>query len=205
MGYHLVGHLVSGRVPQPVGNALPYIVPYQAFRTADGEITVAVNNDRMWQDFCAAIERPELGQDRRFATNGDRVRRRAILAPLLEAEFLTRPAEEWLARLQAHNIPAGPINTVDRVARHPQTQARQLLVEVEHPAGRVPLPTAPWRVGLPDARRPLPAPAPPPLLGQHSEEVLCELLGLAPAEVARLARDGVVGWRRRSCAEATPP
>jgi crotonobetainyl-CoA:carnitine CoA-transferase CaiB-like acyl-CoA transferase len=192
MGYHLVSHLLSGQVPRPAGNALPYIVPYQSFRTATVEITVGVNNDRLWRAFCAAIERPDLADDPRFATNGDRVRHRDALLPELERLFLTRPGEAWLARLDAYGVPAGPINTVDRVAGHPQVRARGLLVEVEHPVGRVPTPTAPWRTGPPGERSAPQVPAPAPLLGQHTEEVLSGLLGFTPEEVDELERHGIV-------------
>ncbi|MBI3970250.1 MAG: CoA transferase [Chloroflexi bacterium] len=199
MGYHLVSHLLSGTVPGPSGNALPYIVPYQAFQTATIDITVAVNNDRLWKAFCAAIERPDLESDPRFATNGDRVRHRAILIPLLEEVFRTRPGDEWLARLSRCGVPAGPINTMDRVAAHPQVQARGLLVEVPHPVGPVTVPTMPWRAGLPDERGETALPAPPPLLGQHTDDVLRGLLGYAAHEVADLERRGAVqrGQERR--------
>lgn len=192
MGYHLVSCLLSGRVPQPAGNALPYIVPYQAFRTATFEVTVAVNNDRLWRAFCAAIERPDLMADPRFATNGDRVRQRDVLVPLLEAVFRARDGEAWLERLQQHGVPAGPINDIARVAAHPQVQARGLLVEVDHPAGRIPSPTAPWRTGLPAERLDEPPPAPPPLLGQHTVAVLTRLLGYTPQRIADLTARGVI-------------
>ena len=192
MGYHLVGHLLSGRVPGPAGNALPYIVPYQSFRTTTFEIVVAVNNDRLWRAFCAAIERPDLLEDERFRTNGDRVRRRDELVPVLEELLLTRSGEEWLERLRASGVPAGPINTMDRVAAHPQVVARGLLERVGHPVGEVPVPTLPWRVGVPAERR-LPEPLePPPLLGQHTEEVLGELLGMSGGEIDGLRTRGVI-------------
>lgn len=197
MGYHLVRYLLTGTVPERVGNAFPYIVPYQAFRTATIDVTVAVNNDRLWRAFCAAIERPDLAQDSRFANNADRVRNRGALIPGLEALFITRSGEEWLARLAAHGIPAGPINTIDRVAAHPQVEARRLLVQVDHPVGPIPVPTAPWKFGLPAERPEAPLPRPPPLLGQHTEEVLCRLLGYSAAEVARLEQKGVV--QRAAC------
>jgi crotonobetainyl-CoA:carnitine CoA-transferase CaiB-like acyl-CoA transferase len=203
MGYHIVGYLLSGRVPQPAGNAFPYIVPYQSFRTRTIEIIVAVNNDRLWRAFCASIDRPDLAQDPRFATNGDRVRHRDALIPELEAIFLTRTGDEWLECLARHGIPAGPINTVDRVAAHPQVEHRRLLVEVDHPAGRIPTPTAPWRYGPPGERLDPPLPAPPPLLGQHTAAVLARLLGLTPDEIAALEAQGVVRCART--APAHPP
>jgi crotonobetainyl-CoA:carnitine CoA-transferase CaiB-like acyl-CoA transferase len=192
MGYHLVSCLLSGRVPAPVGNSLPYIVPYQAFRTATIEIMVAANNDRQWRTLCAAIERPDLAADPRYATNGDRVRNRDLLVPELEALFLTRPGEEWLARLANAGIVAGPINTVDRVAAHPQVRHRGLLRDVDHPVGRVPTPTAPWKFGTPAERGEPPLPAPSPLLGQHTEDVLCRLLGFTHEQVEALEARGVL-------------
>ncbi len=192
MAYHLLGYLLSGRVPRPAGNAFPYIVPYQAFRTATIEITVAVNNERQWQSFCEVIERPDLAADPRYAGNGERVRHRETLLPELEAIFATRPGEEWLERLRRAGIPCGPINTVDRVAAHPQVQARRLLVEADHPVGRIPQPTMPWKVGQPEERAEPDLPAPPPLLGQHTESVLCRLLGYTPEQVAALHARGIV-------------
>ncbi|HXI16720.1 MAG TPA: CaiB/BaiF CoA-transferase family protein [Chloroflexota bacterium] len=192
MGYHLVSHLLSGRVPGPSGNALPYIVPYQGFRTATFEITVAVNNDRLWRAFCAAIERPDLLRDDRFSTNGDRVRNREALLAILEALFETQAGDEWLGRLQKHGVPAGPINAMDRVAAHPQVQARGLLARVNHPMGEIPVPVMPWREGVPDGRAPQELPGAPPLLGQHTEQVLVEELGYSKERIAELEAGGVV-------------
>jgi formyl-CoA transferase/CoA:oxalate CoA-transferase len=197
MGYHLVSCLLSGRVPGPAGNALPYIVPYQAFSTASFEITVAVNNDRLWRAFCAAVERPELVADPRFATNGDRVRHRDALVPVLEAVFRALPGEVWLERLQRAGVPAGPINTIDRVAAHPQVRARELLVEVDYHGAPIPSPTAPWRAGLPGERPPAGGPgnarpSAPPLLGEHTAAVLGRILGYSAARVAALEAEGVI-------------
>ena len=187
MGYHLVCYLLSGKVPGPAGNALPYIVPYQAFRTATFEITVAANNDRMWVQFCKAIERPDLLEDDRFNTNGDRVRRREELVPLLEQMLLTRGGEEWLARFKEWGVPAGPINSVDMVASHPQVVARGLLKQTDHPVGAVPVPGMPWRARGEDEWHP----DAPPLLGQHTEEILGEL-GLSTEQISELLLAGIV-------------
>ncbi|HEV2122753.1 MAG TPA: CoA transferase, partial [Chloroflexota bacterium] len=106
--------------------------------------------------------------------------------------FRRRPGEEWLARLAKHGVPAGPINTMDRVAAHPQVAAREMLVEVDHAHGAVTIPTIPWKTGLPAERAPVPPLIPPPLLGQHTAEVLCTLLQYTPERVAQLVAQGVV-------------
>lgn len=195
LGYHLVGTLLSGRAPGRMGNALPYIVPYQVFETATFEMTVAVNNNQLWEHFCRAIERPSLSADPRFATNGDRVRHRDQLLPELESLFRTEPAEHWLARLEQEGVPCGPINTMDRVAVHPQVQARGLMREMDHPTGPVPTTALPWRYGTPAERGSepdSPPRRPPPLLGQHTEDVLVGLLGCSPEVVAVWAEQGIV-------------
>ena len=177
-----------------MGNALPYIVPYQVFETATFEITIAVNNDQFWQHFCRAVELPHLATDPRFATNGDRVRHRDQLLPELEALFKMQPADKWLARLEREGVPCGPINTMDRVAAHPQVQARGLVRELDHPIGPVPTTALPWRYGRPADRGAYPvAPTrPPPLLGQHTEAVLVDVLGCSPEAVAGWAGQGLV-------------
>ncbi len=194
LGYHLVGTLLSGKLPGRMGNALPYIVPYQVFETATFEITIAVNNDQLWQHFCRAVAMPHLAADPRFATNGDRVRHRDQLLPELEALFKTQPADEWLARLEREGVPCGPINTMDRVAAHPQVQARGLVRELDHPIGPVPTTALPWRYGRPAdcGAGPDAPPRPPPLLGQHTEVVLVDLLGCSPQVVVAWAGQGIV-------------
>lgn len=189
LGYHLVNYLLTGRAPRPAGNALPYIVPYQAFRTATFEINVAVNNDRLWQSFCQAIERDDLARDPRFATNPQRVRERETLIPILEAAFLQRGGGEWLERLQGRGVPCGPINSMDRVADDPQVRARDMLMEIEHPLGKIAVPGVPWRLERDTAGEP---PLPPPMLGQHTSEVLREKLGLTTKQIESLRQRGIV-------------
>jgi len=189
LGYHLVNFFLTGRPPRPAGNALAYIVPYQAFRTATFEINVAVNNDRLWQAFCGAIDRKDLAQDPRFATNPGRVRERGTLVPLLEDVFTRRDGDAWLERLRSHGVPCGPINSIDRVAEDPQVRARDMLIEIQHPLGTITVPGAPWRL---DRSAPDDAHLPPPLLGQHTADVLSEKLGLTPEQIDELRARGVV-------------
>ena len=179
---------ISGAAPVRRGNAHPNIVPYEAFGTADGEVVVAVGSERQWPRFCEAIGAGELAADPRFATNGDRVANRAVLRPLL-AERLGREATAtWLARLEAAEVPAGAINDVAAAFATPQARAREMRVTVPHP---VLGPIA--QVGLPFSLSATPASirTPPPLLGEHTDEVLASL-GYAAEEIAELRDRGVV-------------
>jgi crotonobetainyl-CoA:carnitine CoA-transferase CaiB-like acyl-CoA transferase len=179
---------VSGVAPGRMGNAHPNLVPYEAFDTADGQLVVAVGSERQWPRLCEALGLPELAADPRFATNGGRVERRAELRPVLAARFLARPTGEWLAILDAAEVPCGPINDVLAAFASPQAVAREMTVDVEHPVlGAV------RQVGLPFTLSATPAAirSAPPLLGEHADEVLAEL-GYAPAEVAALRGRGTV-------------
>ncbi len=182
-------YLVSGRVPQRQGNGHPNIVPYQGFGTADDPIIVAVGNDGQFTRLCHLLDRPELAGDPRFATNPERVRNRETLIPLLAECFRQRGAREWLELLEDNSIPAGPINTIDKVFADPQVRHRQMERELRHPlAGRVPLVACPLRL---DGHRPV-STRPPPLLGEHTDELLQELLGLAREEIDDLRRQEIV-------------
>ena len=166
-------HLVSGEVPGRYGNAHANIVPYQVFRARDRYLAVGIGNDGQWRKFCGIAGEPGLSSDVRFASNPDRVRNRLELIPLLEEIFLRRDADSWIGSLWREGIPAGPINTVDRVFADPQTVARGMVVEMEHPtAGKVRLIGSPLKLsGTPVEYR-----LAPPLLGEHTAGVLRELL-----------------------------
>ena len=182
-------YLVSGRVPQRQGNGHPNIVPYQGFSTADDPIIVAVGNDGQFRRLCRLLGRSELAGDPRFSTNSERVRHRETLLPLLAECFRRRGAREWLELLAESGIPAGPINSIDRVFADPQVRHRQMELDLPHPlAGRVPLVACPLRF---DGRRPV-STRPPPLLGEHTGELLQELLGLEREEIDHLRRRGIV-------------
>lgn len=172
-------YLVSGTVPPRYGNAHPNIVPYQAFATSDGWLIVAVGNDRQWERLCQVLSRPDLVNDTRFSTNNDRVEHRSTLVPLLEALFSQRSTGEWLSLLEAHDVPAGPVNNVAQALNHPQVAARAMVQEVPHPTiGPLRMVASPLNLSAtpPSIRRH------PPALGEHTAEILNELEELKRGE-----------------------
>ncbi len=182
-------YLVAGAVQGRWGSAHESLVPYQAFRARDGYLIIGAGNDRLWKAFCEVIGAPEWADDPRFDTNLKRVERREELVRLIEARLEARSRDQWIAAFAAAGLPTGPINTVDQVFRDPQVLHRDMVQEIEHPtAGRVKL------VGIPVKFTATPGEIrlPPPLLGQHTEEVLTGLLGLTASEIAALRTDGVI-------------
>ncbi|MDP3607262.1 MAG: CaiB/BaiF CoA-transferase family protein [Polaromonas sp.] len=171
-------YLAGGLVPRRMGNAHPNIVPYQSLPTADGDIILAVGNDGQFAKFCVVAGHPEWSSDQRFASNAQRVANRAVLVPLLRQATVMRTSADWINALEAAGVPCGPINHIDEVFADPQVQARGLHINLPHPlAGSVPLVANPIRLsGSPVAYQ-----RPPPLLGEHTEEVLAQWLGAAAA------------------------
>jgi crotonobetainyl-CoA:carnitine CoA-transferase CaiB-like acyl-CoA transferase len=182
-------YLVGGAEPRRLGNAHPNIAPYEAFRARDRWFALAAANQRQWAALCDVIGRPDLKDDPRFATNSARVSNRPALSEALGKAFAAREADEWLADLASAGLPCGPINTVPDVFAHPQAEARDLALATEHPtAGPVRLTGFPYKLSHTPAR----VRRPPPLLGQHTEEVLTRLLGYPAEEVALLREREVV-------------
>ena len=176
-------YLISGNVPKRYGNAHPNVVPYQAFPTVDGHIIIAIGNDFQFGKFCQAVGEPELARDPRFLTNADRVRNREAIVVEMKRLVKQRGTEDWLALLGPLGVPCGPINDMAHTFSHPQVRHRGMKLELEHPsAGMVPLVASPMRF----TRHPIAYDRPPPVLGEHTEEVLSGLLEMSPDEIASL-------------------
>ena len=182
-------YLVGGVEPLRMGNAHFTIAPYEVFRARDRWFTLGAANPRQWEMVCEVIGKPELKNDPRFVTNKDRVANRAALAKILNEAFAQKDASEWLAKLQEADIPSGPINTIPDVFNHPQATVRNFKVEIEHPtAGMINLPGFPYKM----SQTPAKIHRPPPLLGEHTEEVLIERLGYTSEKVAQLKEQKVI-------------
>ena len=195
------GYLASGMVPPRMGNAHASIVPYQAFEVAVNLqpahsqqpverdfIIVAVGNDAQFGKFCSAAHIPELAINPLFARNADRVRNRSMLVPVLEVVLRTRTKADWLAALQAAGVPCGPINTLAEVFADPQVQARQMVIPSS--GTTQPLTASPIRLSATPVRR---CDRPPPQLGQHTDDILREWLGMDDSAIAELRAGGSLG------------
>lgn len=182
-------YLVSGNAPQRMGNAHPNIVPYQAFATADGHFILAVGNDDQFARLCQLLGRIEWTAEDAFQTNKQRVQKRAELVPLLEPLLRARTTAHWVAELEALGVPCGPINTIDQVFANEQVRAREMVIEVEHAlAGKLSMVNNPVKL----SETPITLDKAPPLLGEHTQRVLTEVLGLSVEQQEKLRVLGVV-------------
>lgn len=189
MSYVASNYLVSGEQPGRYGNGHPNIVPYQEFAAQDIHFAFAAGNDGQWKTFCQAVDHPEWAVDERYATNDARVRHRQEVTDMLQSLFSTRPAQAWMELCDGIGIPTAPINSLDRVFQDPQVIARGLQLNAPHAAdGQVPLVASPLRVNTapPTVRYP------PPTLGQHTEEILAEMVGLSALEIEALRKEHVI-------------
>jgi crotonobetainyl-CoA:carnitine CoA-transferase CaiB-like acyl-CoA transferase len=184
-------YLVSGKAPGRLGNAHPNIVPYTVMPAADGWFVLGVGNDAQYRKFCEFAGRPELAEDARFSTNALRVKHRDVLYPMLEEVTRAKPVAAWIEGLERLGVPAGPVNDIAQVFADPQVEARGMKIEMEREGvagGAVPMIGNPIKFsGTPIEYR-----DPPPRLGEHTDAVLGDLLGLAPEEIEALRRRGVV-------------
>lgn len=184
-----MNYLATGRVPKRYGNAHANIVPYQVFGASDGHFIVACGNDSQFVDLCHAIGLPQLSRDPRFISNSDRIANRGELETILSACFSSARAEEWIARIQAAKVPAGPINDIAQALADPQVAAREMVVNIPHPSN-----DDFQMIGSPIklSDTPVSYAAPPPMLGEHTDEVLREQLGLTNARLNALCAAGTI-------------
>ena len=189
LGTMIGGYLADGEAPRPMGTAYKALLPYQTFRTKTRDLALAVGSEKLWNVFCPAIGAHDLADDPRYRTNAERARNRETLIPRLQDIFLTRSYEEWEALLLENGIPVGAINTIAQVVEHPQVNARGALVSMDHPrAGKIRMVGPPIRLSeTPGSVR-----TPAPRLGEHTEEVLREMLGLSADEIAKLRAAGAI-------------
>lgn len=189
LGYHGVGWMEAGVLPKREGSGLGHLIPYQCFRCRDGEVLTGALNDHTWVKLCRAVERPDLERDPGLATNAGRVARRAEVVGEFEKIFASGTVAYWLDRLEAGGVPIAPLHTIDQALSHPQSVANGMVVEVEGPEGKpLKLLGSPFKVG----KGPNHAPRRPPLLGEHSEDVLRELLAMDAAQVNALRAQGAI-------------
>ena len=187
-GHLAIGYMLTGKVPPRIGNANPVAAPSEIFATADGQLIVAAGNNTQFGNLLEAIGHPELRDDERFASNFGRVKHRAALRALLEDTFRKARSAEWLARLEQANVPCGPVNDLAQVFEDPQVQHRGILRHVEHGRG-VPAPTLKSPLNL---SRSTVEYRSPPMLGQHTDEVLHDVLGLDEAALRALREAAVI-------------
>ena len=179
----------TGESPSSLGNAHPNIEPYQTFKTADGAIILACGNDNLFKKFCELAECTHLAQDPQYATNGERVKNREELTRLLNLVFLKHTTKEWVKLLDEGGVANGPINKIEEVFQEPQVQARGMQIELPHAvAGKVTLVASPMKF----SETPIKHEMPPPALGQHTDEILSQLLKKTSDEIAELKGAGVV-------------
>ena len=182
-------YLVGGKIPSRWGNAHPNIVPYQNFKTANGYPVIGVASEVIWKRFCQAIGCADLSGDPRFVNNSKRVENRAELIALLSQLFLTRSNEDWFKLLTEAEVPCAPVQSIDQVFQAAQVLQRDMLMEVQHPtAGKVRMAGIPVKFSVTPASLRMP----PPLLGEHSAEILQDWLGMSTAAIDDLKRERII-------------
>ena len=185
----VVRYFATGEVPGPLGARHPAITPFEAFASADGHVIIALGNDTLWAKFCEHVGRPGLITDERFRTNADRTENHGDLFPILSEIMATRTTEDWVRDLGDIGVPCGPINAMDKVVSHPQVQAREMVTQISHAlTGSVSVPGVPIKLSETPGSVEVPAPS----LGEHTDEVLIDVLGMSAEDVAILRREGII-------------
>ncbi|MHB8918361.1 MAG: CaiB/BaiF CoA transferase family protein, partial [Desulfocucumaceae bacterium] len=182
-------YFATGECPGPSGNRHPSIAPYSAFATRDGHMIVAAGNDKHWEVFCRAVGREDLLEDERFRTNALRVKNYSDLEPIMNDILREKTTAEWIEQLEASNMPCGPINTIEQIVNDVHVKARGTIWEMDHPtAGKVKVTGNPINMsGTPAGIK-----SPPPVLGQHTEEILSGVLNYSPDEIRNLKEKKVI-------------
>jgi crotonobetainyl-CoA:carnitine CoA-transferase CaiB-like acyl-CoA transferase len=189
LAYHNTSWLLAGQTPARLGNRHPNLAPYETFEAADGHLIVGVGNDGLWRKFCRCLGDEALVADARFATNPERVKNAEALREVLVPRLRARPLAHWLGAFEAEGVPCGRVRSIPEALESPQLAARGLLLEVDHPTlGRGRYVGSPIHLDAADRGQK----RAPPLLGQHTAEVLHERLGFGEAEILALRRDGVI-------------
>ena len=182
-------YLIGGKVPGRWGNAHPTIVPYQSFQTADSFLVLGAASESIWKRLCPALKRADLADDPRFAKNADRVANRQELIAILSAIFMTQTTDHWVTALNQANVPCAPVQTIDQVFAAPQVLHRNMLVEVDHPTvGKIRMAGIPVKFSATPASVRLP----PPLLGEHNDDVLSSWLGMQSEAIDQLKKKSVI-------------
>jgi crotonobetainyl-CoA:carnitine CoA-transferase CaiB-like acyl-CoA transferase len=189
MTYVASNYLVSQELPGRYGNGHPNIVPYQSFKARDQHFAIAAGNDRQWANLCRGINHEEWIEDELMSTNSARVQNRELVVTKLSEVFIERDAEEWLRLCEEIGIPAAPINNLAQVFSNPQVAMREMKLEVEHPADQqVPLVGSPLKIPT----NPVQVRHAPPLLGQHTDEILQEYLEFPGSKLEELRQEGII-------------
>jgi len=184
-----MNYLVSGKSPERLGNAHPNIVPYQDFPTADGNMILAIGNDRQFRAFCELADCTHLADNSKFSTNAERVKNRAELVPLLRQRTVFKTTEQWICILEGASVPCGPINNLEQVFANEQVKARKLRLDLPHPTlSSIPQVASPLRL----SKSAICYQNAAPQLGEHTENLLKNLLGLSASDIAKLRKAQVI-------------
>lgn len=185
----IVRYFATGDNPQPLGSRHPAITPFEAFKSSDGHIIIAIGNDVLWSKFCEYVDKKDLITDARFNTNNKRTDNHDELQPILSEIMCQRTTDEWIEALENIGVPCGPINTIDKVVNHPQIEAREMITKVVHEiTGTVQVPGIPIKMSDTPGKVETPAPS----LGQHTDEVMQNELKLSVNEVIKLKQEGII-------------